>query len=442
MNRPAAVPRPVHVLALGIFAMVTSEFVVAGLMPQMAEGLGVSVPEIGYLITAYAAAMALGGPFLTVALLRLRQKSALFVLFAVFLAGNVLAATASGYGVMLAARVITGIAAQAFFGIALSLAPQLTPPALRGRAIGVVMNGLMLGTLLGLPFSTLIGERLGWRAAFWAITLLTGLAALATAVGVPRLGASGGGGDVPGELAVFRNPRLWLVLSTSTLIIGATFAAFSYLNPVLTEVTGFGSGAVAPLLIAYGAATVVGNTVVARLADRYALPVLACGLALNLAFLAGFALLAHLAVPAVLCLLGIGLAGVTMNPAMIVRVQRTANARPLVNAVHSSFITFGVMTGSSVGGLSVDHYGLRGPLWLGAALAALGLLTLVPDLVRSRGRGRGQRTRATKTSETPFVSPGTTSAASEENTTLRPPSDTAPGPAVAACAVTGRSVSE
>ncbi|WP_372406472.1 MFS transporter [Streptomyces luteireticuli] len=436
MSRAVTVPRPVYVLSLGIFAMVTSEFVVAGLMPQMAEGLGVSVPEIGYLITAYAAAMALGGPFLTVALLRLGQKSALFTLFAVFLAGNVLAATASGYGVMLAARVITGVAAQAFFGIALSLAPQLTPPAVRGRAIGVVMNGLMLGTLLGLPLSTLVGERLGWRAAFWAITLLTGAAALATAAGVPRLGPSEGGGDVRRELAAFRNSRLWLVLSTSALTIGATFAAFSYLNPVLTEVTGFGTGAVAPLLIAYGAATVVGNTVVARLADRYALPVLLCGLALNLAFLTGFALLAHLAVPAVVCMLGIGLAGVTMNPAMIVRVQRTANARPLVNTVHSSFITFGVMIGSSVGGLSVGRFGLRGPLWLGAVLAALGLLTLVPDLVRA------QRRRARKTSATPFVSPGTTSAASEVNTTPRPPAVTDPGPAVAACAATGRSVSE
>ncbi|WP_078871517.1 MFS transporter [Streptomyces caatingaensis] len=434
------VPRPVHVLALGIFAMVTSEFVVAGLMPQMAEGLGVSVPEIGYLITAYAAAMALGGPFLTVALLRLPQKTALYALFAVFLAGNVLAATATGYGVMMAARVVTGVAAQAFFGIALSIVPQLTAPAVRGRAVGVVMNGLMLGTLLGLPLSTLIGEHLGWRAAFWAIGLLTAAAAVATAVGVPGLGRSEGGGDVRRELTVFRNPRLWLVLSTSTLIIGATFAAFSYFHPVLTEVTGFGTGAVAPLLIAYGAATVVGNTVVARLADRHTLPVLACGLALNLAFLTGFALLAHLAVPAVACMLGIGLVGVTMNPAMIVRVQRTANARPLVNTVHSSFITFGIIIGSSAGGLAVDRTGLRGPLWIGAAMAALGLLTLVPDLARGHGRRRG--VRSTGTSGAPSGSPGATSADTEQKTMLRPPADTDPDPAVALCATTVRSASE
>ncbi|MCK7621580.1 MFS transporter [Streptomyces sp. RS10V-4] len=378
--------RAVYLLAVGIFAMVTSEFVVAGLMPQMAEGLGVGIAQIGYLITAYAVAMAVGGPFLTVAVLKLRQKTALMVLFGIFLGGNVLAALAPDYGVMMAARILTGVAAQAFFGVAVSLCVQLVRPEIRGRAIALVMNGLMLGTLLGLPLATLVGERLGWRAAFWVITGLTVLAALATAAGVPRLGRSGGGGGVRAELTAFRSPRLWLVLSTSTLIIGATFAAFSYLNPILTQVTGFSTATVPLLLIAYGAATVVGNTVVGRLADRHTTGVQIAGLALNALFLAGFALLAHLPVPAVAMMLGIGLVGVTMNPAMATRVQRAGNARPLVNTVHSSFITLGVIVGSSAGGLVLNSYGLRAPLWLGAGLAVLGLLTLLPDLLRGPAR--------------------------------------------------------
>ncbi|HEY6739196.1 MAG TPA: MFS transporter [Actinopolymorphaceae bacterium] len=163
------VPRPVYVLALGIFAMVTSEFAVAGLMPQIASGLDATIPEVGYLITAFAGAMAFGGPFLTVALLRTRPRSALLVLFGIFLVGNVLAAVASSYGVMLAARIVTGIASQAFFGVAISMSVRLARPEVRGRAIGVALNGLMLGTLLGLPLSTLIGDHVGWRAAFWAI---------------------------------------------------------------------------------------------------------------------------------------------------------------------------------------------------------------------------------------------------------------------------------
>ncbi|GGP53100.1 MFS transporter [Streptomyces abikoensis] len=391
-------PRAVYVLALGVFAMVTSEFVVAGLMPQMAAGLDATVPQIGYLITAFAAAMSLGGPFLAVAVLRLRPKRALAVLFVVFLLGNVLAATAPGYGVMLVARVVTGMASQAFFGTAVSLCAQLTRPEARGRAVAVLMNGLMLGTLLGLPVSTVIGERLGWRAAFWVITGLAAVAALCTLAGVPDAPHAGGGGSLREEMGVFRNRRLWRALSTSTCVIGATFCAFSYFHPILTEVTGFGGGTVPLLLIGYGAATVIGNNIVGRLADRHAVAVLLFGLVLNLFFLTGFALLAHLKAPTVVFMMGVGLVGVTMNPAMVTRVQRVGNARPLVNTVHSSFITFGVLIGSSIGGLAIADFGLRAPLWLGAGLAAVGALTLVPDVLikpmRMAEDGRGARREA------------------------------------------------
>ncbi|WP_092599148.1 MFS transporter [Actinopolyspora xinjiangensis] len=390
-------PRAVYVLALGIFAMVTSEFVVAGLMPQLAEGLGTTIPRIGYLITAYAVAMAAGGPFLTVGVMRLRPKPALFVLFAVFLVGNFLAALATTYEVMMAARVITGVASQAFFGVAVSACSQMTREEVRGRAIGTVMNGLMLGTLLGLPMATFIGDYLGWRAAFWAITVLTLIAAAATALGVPHLEHAGDdSGDFRREVRVLKNPKLWLVISTSTLIIGATFSAFSYFNPILTTVTGFSEGTIPVLLVAYGAATVVGNNIVGRLADRYTVSVQVAGLVLNALFLTGFALLAGFNIPAVAFMLGIGLVGVTMNPAMTARVQRTGNAKPLVNTVHASFITLGIIIGSSVGGIFVGHFGLRAPLWLGAALAVLGLVTLLPEL----GQRREPPSRAT-TERTP-----------------------------------------
>ncbi|KUL36463.1 MFS transporter [Streptomyces sp. NRRL F-4489] len=379
-------PRAVYVLALGIFAMVTSEFVVAGLMPQMAEGLGATIPQIGYLITAFAVAMAVGGPFLTVAVMKLRPRTALMVLFVVFLMGNVLAATATGYGTMMAARIITGTASQAFFGVGISMCAQITRPEVRGRAIAVAMNGLMLGTLLGLPLSTLVGERFGWRAAFWTVTGITVIAAVTTLFGVPRIERAEGGGGFRQEAGVFKKPKLWLVLSTSTLIIGATFSAFSYFNPILTEVAGFAPGSVPVLLIAYGAATVVGNTVVGRLADRHTVSVLAAGLVLNAVFLGGFGVLAGLPVAAVVCMMGIGLVGVTMNPAMVTRVQRTGNAGPLVNTVHSSFITLGVILGSSLGAVVIDAWGLRAPLWLGAVMALGGLATVLPDLIRGPAR--------------------------------------------------------
>ena len=374
------VPSAVYVLAAGIFAMVTSEFAVAGLMPQLAAGLGVDVARIGYLITVFAVAMAVGGPVLTLALLRIRPKAALMVIFAVFLAGNVLAALATTYSVMVVARVISGVASQAFFGIAISLCGQLVDERTRGRAIGVAMNGLMLGTLLGLPLATFAGGHYGWRAAFWTITLLTVLAALLTQFQVRDVGQAER--RKAADFGVFRRPKLLLALVSSTLIIGATFSAFSFFTPILTEVSGFSPDAVPVLLLGYGAATVVGNSIVGRLADRHTMSTLVAGTLLNAVFLTGFALFTDLPAAALAFLLAIGLVGVTMNPAMAVRVQRAGNTSPLVNTVHSSFITLGVMLGSSVGAGLIEPYGLRAPIVLGAAMAVGAVLTILPAFGR------------------------------------------------------------
>lgn len=383
---PDKVPPTVHLIALGIFTMVTSEFAVGGLMPQMAEGLGTGVPRIGYLITAFALAMAFGGPVAATALHRLRPTTALLALFAVFFAGNALAAAAPGYTTMLVARIATGTASGAFFGVGLSVVARITRPELRGRATGIAMQGLMVGTLLGLPLSTFLGELWGWRATFAAIGVLTLLAAGASAAALPRLEHQDEAGDLKQEAAVLRDPGLLGAMLSSTLIIGATFAAFSYFTPILTELTGFSRGAVPLLLLVYGAATVVGNAVVARFAASRTLTVIGTGLALNTLFLTVFALAAEHAVPAVAAMVGIGLVGVTMNPAMITRVQRAGNARPLVNTVHSSFITLGVVVGSWGGGLAIGTFGLRAPLWTGAVLALIGLVTLIPSAVKA-GRG-------------------------------------------------------
>lgn len=379
-------PRTIHLLAAGIFVMVTSEFAVAGMMPQMAAGLAVTVPQIGFLITAFALAMAAGGPFLTMALTRFRPRTALAGLFVVFAAGNVLGALAWTYPVMMGARILTGVTAQAFFGTAVALGMRLVRPEIRGRAVAVVLNGLMVGTLLGLPIAGFIGERFGWRAAFWAISVLTGVVAAVTLAGLPDLDRAVVAGTAGDPRAILRTGKLWRTLPTSTLIIGATFAAFSYATPILTEVTGFAAATVPLILLAYGAATVIGNMVVGRLADRHPIGVQLVGLGLNVVFLTGFALLAEQAAPAVGLLLGIGAVGVTMNAAMALRVQRAAgDSGPLVSTIHGSFITAGVMIGSFGGALAIDAVGLRGPLWLGAALALAGLATLLPDALRLPG---------------------------------------------------------
>lgn len=194
-------------------------------MPQLAEGLGTGIEQIGYLVTVFAIAMAVGGPVLTLFLLRIPPKTALLVIIAVFLVGNVVAALATSYPVMVIARIISGVASQAFFGIAVSMCARLVDERIRGRANGVAMNGLMLGTLLGLPLATFVGEQLGWQAAFWTITLLTLVAAILTIVFVQNPAESDAleeARSMRDELTVLRRPQFLLALISSTLIIGAT----------------------------------------------------------------------------------------------------------------------------------------------------------------------------------------------------------------------------
>lgn len=382
---PKTVPSAIYVLAAGVFAMVTSEFSVAGLMPQLAAGLDTGIAQIGYLVTIFAVAMAVGGPLLTFALLRVTPRTALMIVFAIFLAGNVLAALATGYSMMVVARIISGAASQAFFGVAVSMGVRLVDEQVRGRAVAVVMNGLMLGTLLGLPLATFIGGRFSWQAGFWAISAITVLAAILTLTIVRNPTAPADSGAEPAaspgrDLAVLRRPQFLLALASSTLIIGATFSAFSFLSPILTEVTGFSDGLVPVLLLVYGAANLVGNLVVGRLADKHTVSTLLVGTGMNALFLIGFALFAEAPLLALVFMLGIGLVGVTMNPAMAVRIQRAGSTAPLVNTIHGSFITLGIIISSAVGSALIPQHGLRAPVVLGFGLAILAILAILPAL--------------------------------------------------------------
>lgn len=393
------VPGAVYLLAIGIFAMVMSEFAVAGLMPQLATGLNVTIVQIGYLVTVFAIAMAVGGPAFVFLLHRIPPKTSLLTILAVFLIGNVIAIFASSYGVMVVARIVTGIASQAFFGVAISLCVRLVDENSRGRAIGVAMNGLMLGTLLGLPAATLVGERFGWQSAFWAIAIATALAGILTLLFIHNPRSEGqtpeSAQSIKEQALVFMRPQLLLALLSSTLIIGATFAAFSFFTPILTTLSGFDLGTVPWLLLAYGAATVIGNSIVARLADRHTVVTLLGGTILNALFLTGLALWTQIAPVALIFMIAIGLVGVTMNPAMTIRVQRAGNASPLVNTVHSSFITLGIIISSAVGSSLIDHYGLRSTLILGVVMAILAILAILPAMANAYIRtGKNNRSLA------------------------------------------------
>ncbi|WP_425449930.1 MFS transporter [Virgifigura deserti] len=385
LGRPhaeAAIPLAVYAFGAGIFSMTTSEFMVAGMMPSLSAAFSVSIPEIGYLISIYAAGMVIGGPLLTVGLLRFSRKTALLLLLAVFILGQALGAMATGYAVMALARAITGVASAAFFAVSLSAAAEMAGSQARGRASSIVLAGLMLATVFGLPMATLIDQHFDWRTSFWVVAVLvlvcTGIvAALTPASARPEKI------DLPFELAALKSGKLWAAYATSGLIIAATFAAFSYFSPIFTEVSGFSPEAVPTLYVLYGAATVIGNIVIGRYADRYTMPILVFGLSTLAISLVAFGLLARSEVFTVVATIVLGLVGVTMNPAMAARIMRTANPRPLVNSVHGAIISLGVLVGSWLGGLSISAgFGTVSPLWIGAGLAIIGLGTLAPRSAR------------------------------------------------------------
>lgn len=375
-----SLPVAIYILCLGIFAMVTSEFQVSGMIPVMADDLGVTISQIGYLVSIYAFAMAFGGPLLAIGLLKIAPKTALLVLYLLFISGEVLGALAASYEALIIARLITGAASGAFFGVALAICVQLVTESQRGWAVSIVLAGIMVGTVLGLPMANLIGTHLGWRESFWTVSALAAMAGIVSIVLIPSIPKTAAL-SLRGELGALKNPKLWAAFATSLLIIGATFAAFTYFTPILKEITGYSNAAVASLLFAYGVATVVGNLVVGKLAERHTISTLSIGLIALAIFLVLFALFADSKLIAALALMGIGLVGVTMNPAMVSRVMHTANGRPLVNTLHTSVITLGIVVGSFLGGLCISFgFSLRSPLWIGFLMAIVGLMTLLPDI--------------------------------------------------------------
>lgn len=376
-----SLPFSIYILAIGIFTIVTSEFQVTGMMPIMAHDLGISISQVGYLVSLYALAMAFGGPFLAMSLLKTPPKSALIILYLIFIFGEMFGALATSYPMLMIARVITGVVSGAFFGVTLAICVELVAEQQRGWAISIVLSGIMVGTILGLPIANLIGTYSGWRESFWATSILAILANLVNIFclpTIPKLPTT----NVWEELSSLKKLKLWRIFSTSLLIIGATFSAFTYFIPILKEVTGYSDNMISNLLFVYGAATIVGNIVVGKLADRYAVAALTIGLISLALFLFLFGLFAEQKLLSTLSIIGIGLVGVTMNPAMVTRVMRTANGRPLMNTIHSSVITCGVVIGSFLGGFCINlGWGLKAPLWVGGGMALAGLITLLPDII-------------------------------------------------------------
>ncbi len=380
MTKQYPLPPTVYLLSLTIFSLVTAEFMVAGMMPALAEAFSVSLAQVGNLIAFYALGMALGGPPVIVLLLvrRVSNKHALVGLLVFYVVAATLAAAAPSYTVMLIARCLMGISSAACIGLCLTICAGLVPIDARGRAISVVLAGLMLAPVAGVPMIAWLEQHYDWRASGW---LIVAMASLCTVLAVACLppGEPGSEPALHRQWAALKSRSLWAAYLTSGLIIGATFAAFSYCAPILIDAAGLQPRHLAPLLALYGIANLLGNYFVGRVADRYTMPALGWGLALLVISLSGFALAGERLWLNIGFFIILGLTGVALNPAMVARVMKAAEPSALVNILHTSLITGGLAVGSWAGGAAIEAgYGLRAPLWVGAGIALVGLISLWP----------------------------------------------------------------
>lgn len=375
-NSSAAPPRRLHpgllALAVGGFGIGLTEFVIAGLLTDVAEALRVSVPTAGALIWGYALAVVVGAFTVTAVLARRPPKAALLVLLMLFVAGNVLTALAPSFGVALFGRIITALCHGGFFGIGAVVAGDLVGPDRKASAIAVMFGGLTLANVLGVPFGTFVGQQLGWRSAFWIISALGVLAIAGVAALVPRQPAPPplGGNHFK---VLFRRQVVVSILLTM-MVFGGVFGAFIYVEPLVTRVTGYSSAAVPWLLVLFGIGLFAGNFVGGWAADRNLMWTLRIVSVLLPIVLVAYGLLASWRVPVALLLVVMGLVGFAATPALQLRVMRfAADAPTMASAANIAAFNLGNAIASALGAATIAlGLGWRSPVWVGAAMALIG----------------------------------------------------------------------
>ncbi|MFF1460799.1 Cmx/CmrA family chloramphenicol efflux MFS transporter [Streptomyces sp. NPDC058330] len=383
-------PFAVYVLGLAVFAQGTSEFMLSGLLTGIAADLHVSLSAAGLLTSAFAVGMVVGAPLTALAGRTWPRRRALLFFLGVFVAVHVAGALTGSYGVLLATRVAGALANAGFWAVALVTAVDLAGPRRRARATAVVVGGVTVACVVGVPAGAVLGELWGWRAAFWAVALVSLPAALALLRAVP----GGRPGDVPlqsarTELRALARPRLLLTLLVMALVQGATFCTFSYLEPLVTRVTGVGAGWVPVVLALFGAGSFAGVTLAGRLADTHPRAVVGLGMAALTAGWAALALTAAHPVAALALVLLQGALAFGTGTALITRVlQQAPDAPTLAGSFATAAFNVGAATGPWLGGLTLGtSLGFRAPVWVSAllmvlALAAAALLARAPATVR------------------------------------------------------------
>jgi DHA1 family inner membrane transport protein len=372
MKTPAAL----YALTAGAFGIGTTEFVIMGLLLQVAADLHVSIPAAGLLVSGYAFGVFIGAPLLTAVTGRLPRKATLIALMVIFTIGNIACALAPTYAWLLLARVVTSFAHGTFFGVGSVVATRLVPADRTASAIATMFTGLTAATLLGVPAGAWIGSHFGWRATFWAVSAIGVVAIFVIAAWVPRDASQESAGSFGGEMRVLARPQVLMGLLTTVVGFAGVFTVFTYIQPILMRVSGFSESAVSPVLLVFGVGMIAGNLLGGRLADRKLVPALLGTLA-ALAVVLGlmtFALHSKLGAVIFTGLLG-GAMFATVAPLQLRVLQKAAGAgQSLASSLNIAAFNLGNALGAWLGGFVINHGpGLTAVTWVAALVTVAGL---------------------------------------------------------------------
>ncbi|MFE9909486.1 Cmx/CmrA family chloramphenicol efflux MFS transporter [Streptomyces clavifer] len=385
-------PLAVYILGLSVFALGTSEFMLSGLLPPIADDMGVSIPQAGLLISAFAIGMVVGAPLLAVATLRLPRRTTLIALISVFGLGQIAGALAPTYEVLFVSRVVSAFACAGFWAVGAAVAIAMVPVNARARAMAVMIGGLSIANVLGVPLGAFLGESFGWRSAFWAVGAASAVALVGVATRIPRIPLPDEKPQLKREVAIYRDRQVWLSIVITALAAGGVFCAFSYLAPLLTDVAGLSSGWVPWVLALFGVGAVIGTTIGGRVADAHLFGVLLSGITASTVFLVALALFASNQIAVVVLAFLLGLSAFYTAPALNARMFNVAGVAPtLAGATTTAAFNLGNTSGPWLGGTVIDaDFGFRATAWAGAAMMLVGLAAVVVSM-RLGGNGTPSR---------------------------------------------------
>ncbi|MDY0973805.1 MFS transporter [Massilia sp. CFBP9012] len=375
-------PAGVIALAISAFAIGSSEFIVVGILPSIAADLRISLDSAGALVSLYALALALGTPLLVLALSRLARTRVLAGLLVAFLLGNLASAFSTSYAMLLAGRVVTAVAHGAFFAIGATVAAALVASQQAGRAIATMFAGLTLAMVIGVPLGSFLGNLMEWRLPFLAVALLAAIGLGAMLRWLPGQLPQGGAGKASAQLAALASPAILSMMAVTVLGFGASFAAFTFITPILTDISGFSAATASALLVVFGAATFVGNLVGGRLVTRYGWACTLAGMLVGLALAqALIALVIRSQTPIVAMLFVWGLFAFGLGPplqaAMLATAQRyTPQAMDFASSLNISAFNLGISMGALCGSLIVARGAMELTPWAGSVAALAALLPL------------------------------------------------------------------